>query len=105
MDPGLRESIGLTHRRPGHRWTAEELAAAAGLSRSAFFARFKEAVGETPAEYATRWRIHLATRLLRQENHSVAAVGNKVGYGAEAALSNAFLRVVGVRPGAYRKTR
>jgi AraC-like DNA-binding protein len=28
-----------------------------------------------------------------------------VGYGAEAALSNAFLRVVGVRPGAYRKTR
>ena len=102
-DPGLREAIGQIHRRPEHRWTAEELAHHAGMSRSAFFRRFREVVGETPAEYLTRWRIHVASRLLREEGYSVAAAGRKVGYGTEAAFSNAFLRVVGQRPGAYRR--
>ena len=102
-DPALREAIGQIHRRPDHSWTAEELAEAARMSRSAFFKRFREVVGETPAEYATRWRIHLAAKLLRQGDYSVAAAGREVGYGTEAAFSNAFLRVMGQRPGAYRK--
>ena len=102
-DPALREAIGLMHRRPSYQWTAEELADAAGLSRSAFFARFRRTVGETPAEYLTRWRVHLATKLLREDDYSVAAAGRQVGYATEAAFSNAFLRVMGVRPGAYRK--
>ncbi len=102
-DPAIREAIGLIHRRPSYQWTAEELAGAAGLSRSAFFSRFRRTVGETPTEYLTRWRIHLATKLLREEDCSVAAAGRQVGYATEAAFSNAFLRVMGVRPGAYRK--
>ncbi len=102
-DPAVREAIGAIHRKPGYPWTAMELAHTAGLSRSAFFARFRETVGEAPAEYLTRWRIHLATKLLREENLSVGATGRQVGYGTEAAFSNAFLRVMGIRPGAYRR--
>ncbi len=102
-DPAISEAIGLIHRNPEHQWTARELAEAAGLSRSAFFTRFRQTVGETPAEYLTRWRIHLATKLLRDEDYSVAVAGRQVGYATEAAFSNAFLRVMGVRPGAYRR--
>lgn len=102
-DPALREVIGLVHRRPEYNWTAEELAAEVGMSRSALFVKFKESVGESPIEYLTRWRIHVATRLLREEGASVAAAGRQVGYQTEAAFSNAFLRVMGVRPGAYRR--
>jgi AraC-like DNA-binding protein len=58
---------------------------------------------EVTAVYLTRWRIHLATRLLQEENLSVAAAGRQVGYSTEATFSNAFLEVMGVRPGAYRK--
>lgn len=102
-DPGISEALGLIHRRPGEAWTAASLAEAAGMSRSTFFSRFREAVGETPAEYLTRWRIHVATRLLREEDCSVAATARRVGYGTEAAFSNAFVRVMGIRPGAYRR--
>lgn len=101
-DPGIREAMGQIHRHPEHPWTAAELADVAGLSRSAFFAKFKEAVGETPADYLTRWRIHLAARGLKEDGISVAAAGRQVGYRTEAAFSNAFLRVMGMRPGAYR---
>lgn len=103
-DPHISEALARVHRHPGEAWTAQTLASIAGLSRSAFYSRFKELVGETPAEYLTRWRIHLSTRMLREEKCSVAIAARRVGYGTEAAFSNAFVRVMGVRPGAYRRS-
>ncbi len=103
-DEAIADALGLIHADPTRQWTADELARAAGLSRSAFFARFRHAVGETPAGYLTRWRIHIATRLLREQGASAAAAGRRVGYKTEAAFSNAFLRVMGMRPGAYKRS-
>lgn len=102
-DQHISEALALIHTSPEQPWTARTLAAAAGLSRSAFFSRFKALVGETPAEYLTSWRIHLATRLLR-DGCSVSVTAGRVGYATEAAFSNAFVRVMGVRPGAYRRS-
>lgn len=102
-DPQLAMALSFMHNRPAHAWTAGELAAAVGMSRSSFFSRFKSMVGETPAHYMTRWRVHLASRMLRDEGVSAAAAGRRVGYATESAFSNAFLRVMGVRPGAYKR--
>ena len=102
-DPEISRALGLVHAEPQRSWTAQELAARVGVSRSAFFARFKELVGETPSHYLTRWRVHLAGRMLREEGASVSAAARRVGYATEAAFSNAFLRVMGIRPGAYKR--
>lgn len=102
-DPMVADALGVIHDAPHHAWTTAELAATVGSSRSAFHRRFRDVVGETPAEYITRWRIHLATRILRTEDASVAATARRVGYRTEAAFSNAFVRVMGMRPGAYKK--
>ncbi|MDH3500175.1 MAG: AraC family transcriptional regulator [Acidimicrobiia bacterium] len=102
-DAEIGQALGLMHRRPEASWTAEALARAVGLSRSAFFSRFRAAVGETPSEYLTRWRVQVACRILRDERVSVASVAARVGYQTEASFSNAFVRVMGVRPGAYKR--
>ena len=102
-DGPIADAMGLIHRYPDQPWTVDQLANRVGLSRSTFFARFRAAVGETPGDYLTRWRIHLATRLLREEQCSVAAAARRVGYATEAAFSNAFVRVTGLRPGAYKR--
>lgn len=102
-DPGIREALGLIHSNPENNWSARQLASAAGMSRSVFFERFRLLVGETPNEYLTKWRIHVACGLLRDQGHTVASAAYHVGYGTEAAFSNAFFRIMNVRPGAYRK--
>jgi methylphosphotriester-DNA--protein-cysteine methyltransferase len=41
------------------------MAQKAGLSRSAFAARFQEVVGQTPLKYLTVWRLDLSADHLR----------------------------------------
>lgn len=101
-DAAIREALGRFHRDPAAPWTINHLAEAAGMSRSSFTTRFRRLVGRTPADYVLRWRIHLGAGYLRQGT-TVAAAAHRVGFATEAAFSNAFVRVMGTRPGAYRR--
>jgi AraC-like DNA-binding protein len=55
-------ALSAIHDRVNTPWTVESLAEAAGMSRSAFAARFKELLGQTPLEYVTEWRMQKAMR-------------------------------------------
>ncbi len=99
--------VGLTldriHQNPGRRWTLDDLALAAGMSRSAFCALFKKLVGMAPLDYLLRWRMQLATKALRKNTKSVATIALSLGYGSESAFGNAFKRVIGKAPGRYQR--
>ena len=84
-------------------WTVESLAEAAGMSRSAFAARFKELLGQTPLKYVTEWRMQKAMQLLQQREKKIIDVARLVGYESDAAFSKAFKRVVGTNPSEYLK--
>lgn len=101
-DQPLSAALGLIHQSPEYRWTVQELAEAAALSRSAFSARFTELVGEPPMTYLTRWRMLRATRLLKNEV-SMEAIADLLGYESEAAFRKAFKREIGIPPAQYRK--
>lgn len=104
-DRPLARAIQRIHDAPGEPWTLPRLAAAAGLSRSAFAARFAAKVGMTPAAYLTRWRMHLARGRLANGGEPVAVVAEDLGYRSEAAFNRAFKRVFGETPGLVRGTR
>lgn len=91
------------HANVNSPWTVDSLAAAAGMSRSAFAVRFKELLGQTPLEYVTEWRMQKAIRLLQQRGKKLIEVAQSVGYDSDAAFSKAFKRVVGLAPGEYRR--
>jgi AraC-like DNA-binding protein len=103
-DPRIAHALDLLHARPHEAWTAASLAEAVGMGRSAFFDRWSALVGEPPAQYLARWRMHLAERSLRRGDGSVAEIGRRVGYDSEAAFSRAFKRLVGVAPSSLRGT-
>lgn len=101
-DPALSRALGALHDDLGRAWTVADLAREAGLSRTAFAARFTELVGQSPMQYALGCRMRRAEALLRGERLTVAAIARQVGYGSESALSAAFVRHSGTTPGAYR---
>jgi AraC-like DNA-binding protein len=102
-DTAITRSLELIHGRPGAAWTVADLATRVGLSRAAFARRFTEAVGEPPLTYLVRWRMTTAARMLREEDRSLAAVAQEVGYTSEFAFAKAFKRDFGLAPGAYRR--
>ncbi|WP_353395604.1 AraC family transcriptional regulator [Hydrogenophaga sp. 5NK40-0174] len=95
--PKLARALTALHDRPGDAWPLERLAAVAGMSRSAFAAEFKDAVGVTPGEYLVRWRVSVAQTQLRS-GFPVKAVSDELGYASPAAFSRAFTKVAGVSP-------
>jgi AraC-like DNA-binding protein len=103
-DPQVGVAMRLIHARPAEEWTVERLAREVAMSRSAFAARFAQLVGMPPLQYLTQWRMTEAARRLREEDASVAAVAEQVGYANAAAFMKAFARVHGVGPGTYRRS-
>ena len=103
FDPQIGTALSAIHDRVNTPWTVESLAEAAGMSRSAFAARFKELLRQTPLEYVTEWRMQKAMQLLEQRDKKLIDVARSVGYESDAAFSKAFKRVVGASPGEYLK--
>ena len=101
-DQSISTALSLIHQYPERRWKVEELAEAVALSRSVFSARFTRLVGEPPITYLTRWRMHRATRLLK-DNVEIEKIAELLGYESEVAFRKAFKREVGMPPARYRK--
>jgi AraC-like DNA-binding protein len=103
-DPQIGRAISLIHRDPARQWTVASLAHELAMSRSAFAARFTELVGEPVMSYVARWRMQVAVAALEDEGATVGQLADRLGYRSEAAFSRAFKRVVGVSPGAVRRS-
>jgi AraC-like DNA-binding protein len=101
-DQPISTALGLIHQFPEREWKVEELAAAVGLSRAVFSARFTRLVGEPPIKYLTRWRMHRAKRLLKN-GVKIETIAELLGYESEVAFRKAFKREVGMPPARYRK--
>lgn len=102
-DRQMREAITALHAEPARRWTVQDLARRAGMSRSSFALRFKQTVGDTPMDYLARWRMMLAADRLEMSRESVSSVALSLGYESESAFSTAFKRVMGRSPRRPRK--
>ena len=103
-DPQIGRAISSVHRDPARNWTVASLAHELAMSRSAFAARFTELVGEPVMSYVARWRMQVAVAALKEEGATVGQLADRLGYRSEAAFSRAFKRVIGVSPGAIRRS-
>ncbi|MFT4174863.1 MAG: AraC family transcriptional regulator [Rhodocyclaceae bacterium] len=101
-DPRIAPALRLMHGDPARSWHLDELARACAMSRTTFAAHFRNRAGVTPLAYLAEWRMRLAERRLREENTQVAVVARSLGYTSESAFSNAFKRMTGQSPKAYR---
>lgn len=96
-DPRLARALVALHDAPGTPWSVEQLAAVAGMSRTSFTQRFRDLVGQPPADYLAGWRIGLAQARLLQ-GASIKQLASDLGYANPSALSRAFAARSGCSP-------
>lgn len=102
-DGRISSALKLMHSNSERSWTVGELAAGAGMSRSAFFDRFTRTVGLRPMEYLLTWRMAVAKDLLRTQDLALDEVARRVGYSSASTFSTAFSRHFGKPPGRYAR--
>jgi AraC-like DNA-binding protein len=100
-DARISVALRQVHADVARDWTVEALASQAGMSRSAFFARFARTVGVQPMAYLNAWRMAVAKDLLRGGGLALDEVARRVGYGSASTFSTAFSRHVGEPPGRF----
>lgn len=104
QDKKIGNAILAIQRAPAQAWTVESLAEEVAMSRSAFAARFKKMVGESPMQFLAEWRMNVAASWLKEREISVAELASRLGYQSEAAFSRTFKKFVGISPGRVRRS-
>jgi AraC-like DNA-binding protein len=95
--PQLALALVAVHAAPEQAWSLERLAQSAGMSRTAFAVKFKQLVGQPPAEYLADWRLTIAQARLR-EGVSLKTLAGELGYSTPSALTRVFTARLGVSP-------
>ena len=103
-DPQIGRALAMIHEDGATKWDASVLAERVGLSRTRFFARFSELVGEPPAQYISKWRMSAAADALVRADVTVSELAERTGYGSEDAFVRVFKRTFGKTPSAYRRS-
>jgi AraC-like DNA-binding protein len=105
QDAALARVLSAMHADIRAGWTVADLAKLAGMSRSAFAARFSGVIGCAPMEYLARWRMTLAKDTLSRGGTPLDRLAEEIGYESASAFSTAFRRRVGCAPGAFARSR
>lgn len=103
-DPRLMRAIAAMNADPTRQWTVDQLANVANMSRSAFSARFRAVLGDTPMRLLAAIRLKLAARRML-EGRPLPAAAAEAGYGTEESFNRAFKRYFGTTPGRWIRER
>lgn len=82
--------------------TLEHIAEHVHLNASYFSIIFKKQTGQNFSDFLTSCRIEAAKQLLRETDMPVSGVCEAVGYLDRKYFSRTFMRLVGIKPSAYR---
>lgn len=104
-DPSLARALREIHADVARRFTVEQLARTARMSRAVFAERFASTVGMPPMQYLLEWRMAHAKTLLRGERRALAEVAEKTGYQSASAFSTAFTRLTGRTPSEFARSK
>lgn len=102
-DKQMSQAIRSMHDEPAHDWTVAELAQRVHMSRSSFALKFKDALGMSPMEYLTRWRMLLAEERIANTDDSVSTIAESLGYESPSAFTQVFKKFAGCSPRQYRR--
>jgi AraC family transcriptional activator of mtrCDE len=101
-DPQISRAFASMVAEPRAAHSIHSLSQIAGLSRSAFMARFVNVFGISPAAALRRLRMREAQSLLVADTLAIDEIANLVGYANRTSFSRAFRAIYGTDPTNFR---
>jgi len=83
--------------------SVEQLAEVARLSPRQFSRAFRAETGQTPAKAVERLRLETARLMLEESRHTIDRIASDTGFSEARRMREAFLRVFGQPPQAFRR--
>lgn len=83
----------------------EDIARAAGISRSLLERKFRAAFGSSPWDHVMQLRLRKAEQLLSQTRLSISEIAESAGFGTPEYFSAAFRKLTGVSPRSVRNLK
>ena len=97
-------AVEFIERNLGAELSNRQLADLCALSEDYFIRRFRECVGQSPAQFIQERRVTVAAQQLLFTDHSIERIAEATGFRNRFYFSRVFTRQTGVPPAAYRKT-
>lgn len=98
----LQGIVDSMSKDPGRSFTLDSLAAAAGMSRTAFHNAFSKTYGKSPLALLRGIRLKKAEELLTYTDLPVKAIAARLGYLSRSYFSRTYKAAYGVDPEGYR---
>ncbi|MEO6039774.1 MAG: ATP-binding protein, partial [Saprospiraceae bacterium] len=97
----IQETLDL--RLADEQFSVEELAAAAGMSRSQLHRKLTALIDQPPVEFIRNFRLRRAKEMLEAGAGNVSEICYEVGFGSPAYFSKAFKEAFGASPSEMRR--
>ena len=102
-DERLAQAVRFIRQHSQEVISVEDIARAAGISRSLLERKFRDAFGRSPWEHVLQLRLRHAEQLLSQTRLSITEIAERTGFGAPEYFSAIFRKLTGMTPRAARK--
>ncbi len=86
-------------------YTTEQFASDMCMSRMNLYRKIQKITGQKPSEFVRMIRLQAAAKILREENISVSAVAERVGFSSPSYFTKCFKDAFGVQPLQYHNYR
>lgn len=101
---GLARTLDALREDVGAPWRVADLAERAGLSEKQFQRLTRRSLGLSPQQLVQRLRVEEAVRLMTTTNLSLGAISAECGFYDQSSFTRQFTKLLGLTPGAYRRS-
>lgn len=99
----FQKIVDLMNKDPARRYTLENLAATAGMSRTVFHRTFSQTYGVSPLGMLKKFRLKRAELLLRQTDLPIKTIASRLGYKSRSYFWQSFKDAYGIDPESFRE--
>ncbi|EQD31511.1 xylose operon regulatory protein, partial [mine drainage metagenome] len=104
-DPDVVSAMKIIQDNCGRRIRVDDLIDSMATSRRSLEMKFNLTLGHGIWAEVQRTRVELAKKLIRETDMKLSAIARRAGFASGAHLTEAFQRIAGGLPSAYRRRR